>query len=204
MRKPFLVCTMTMRASGRSRRDVFGPYVSSEWFDLVTVASKAVGLVCHTLSDEAVMVVNMLPARDVLMSTISCSSVVLSVVVAEILCSRGACSCSKTKGVSCPASGESGVMAGSSLSDGLMLQTTCLEAAYVLDAPMGQYMADYGCITLHLRKGTVVGIRPAATIANLAAASGMMYARPRGCDCVDSFRCWPCSSKVYMLTESSN
>jgi hypothetical protein len=39
---------------------------------------------------------------------------------------------------------------------------------------MGQYMADYGGITLHLRKGTVYGIEPAAKIANLAAASDML------------------------------
>jgi hypothetical protein len=158
-----LVCTMTIRASGRSRREVFGPYVSSEWFDLVTVASRAVGLVCHILSDEAVTVVNMLPARDVLMSTISCSSAMLSVGVAERVCSRGVCSCSKTNGVSCPASGESGVMAslsGSSLSGEMVLRTTCLEAAYVLGAPMGQYMADYGGITLHLRKGTSMALYP--------------------------------------------
>jgi hypothetical protein len=66
---------------------VFGPYVSSEWFDLVTVASRAVGLVCHTLSDEAVTVVNMFPARDVLMTTISCSSAILSVGVLRV-CAR--------------------------------------------------------------------------------------------------------------------
>ena len=118
MRKPFWVCTMTIRASGRSRREVFGPYVSSEWFDLVTVASRAVGLVCHTLSDEAVTVVNMLPARDVLMSTISCSSAILSVEgVGASVCSKGVCSCSKTRGVSCPASGESGEMASLSRDD---------------------------------------------------------------------------------------
>ena len=178
MRNPFWVCTMTIRASGRSKREVFGPYVSSEWFDLVTVARRAVGLVCHTLSDEAVMVVNMLPARDVLMSTISCSSLCSSVEgVGARVCSRGLCSCSKTKGVSCPASGESGVMASlsaSSLSGEFVLRTTCLEAAYVLSAPMGQYMADYDAITLHLRRGTLVASDLQRTIVFLAAGLGML------------------------------
>ena len=130
----------------------------------MTVASRAVGLVCHTLSDEVVMVVNMLPARDVLISTISCSSVPLwssEGDVGAIACSKGVCSCSKTKGVSCPASGESGVMASLSGSSWLevgvlVLRTTCLEAAYVLGAPMGQYMANYGAMTLHLRMSTLI------------------------------------------------
>ena len=130
----------------------------------MTVASRAVGLVCHTLSDEVVMVVNMLPARDVLISTISCSSVPLwssDKGVGGTACSKGVCSCSKTRGVSCPASGESGVTASLSRSlwsgmGELVLRTTCLEAAYVLGAPMGQYMANYGAITLHLRMSTLI------------------------------------------------
>lgn len=133
IRKPRPVCTTMIRASGRSNSDVFGPYVLSEWSDLMTVASAVVGLVCQTVRDDSVIVANKCPPLAILISTISCGFdwVVLAGETTPDSRDSASC-CDELAEADRPSLNTAGLV----LHDEML----CLEAAYVFGAPMGQYI----------------------------------------------------------------